>query len=101
MTRFSASQDGVTALVQPGKLTALMGSSGAGKTTLLDTISGRKTVGKVEGEMLIDGKPLASDFSRRTGFVQQGDIHEPYSTYVKLKKEKRKKKTSNRAFELT
>ncbi|KAI5475511.1 putative ABC transporter superfamily membrane protein Pdr11p [Pseudohyphozyma bogoriensis] len=72
--------DGITGLVQPGKLTALMGASGAGKTTLLDTISKRKTVGKVEGELLIDGKALDSTFSRRTGFVQQGDIHEQFST---------------------
>ncbi|GAA5959842.1 hypothetical protein JCM21900_005250 [Sporobolomyces salmonicolor] len=72
--------DGVTALVEPGKLTALMGASGAGKTTLLDTISQRKTTGVVEGEYLIDGKPLSSDFSRRAGFAQQGDVHEPFAT---------------------
>ncbi|KAK4700499.1 hypothetical protein P7C70_g5747, partial [Phenoliferia sp. Uapishka_3] len=72
--------DGVTGLVQPGRLTALMGASGAGKTTLLDVISKRKTVGKVEGELLIDGHGLDSAFSRKTGFVQQGDIHEPFST---------------------
>jgi ATP-binding cassette subfamily G (WHITE) protein 2 (SNQ2) len=53
---------------------------GAGKTTLLDTISQRKTTGKVEGEFLIDGQPLDAAFGRRTGFVQQGDIHEPFST---------------------
>ncbi|TNY20692.1 putative ABC transporter PMR5 [Rhodotorula diobovata] len=72
--------DGVTALVQPGRLTALMGASGAGKTTLLDTVSQRKTSGKVEGQFLIDGKPLAADFGRRAGFCQQNDIHEPLST---------------------
>ncbi|KAL8279014.1 hypothetical protein RQP46_008683 [Phenoliferia psychrophenolica] len=64
--------NGITGL--PGKLTALMGASGAGKTTLLDTISKRKTVGKIEGELLIDGRELDSSFSRRTGFAQQGDI---------------------------
>lgn len=91
--------NGITGLVKPGMLTALMGASGetslcetqyvqfltynspgAGKTTLLDTISKRKTVGKIEGELLIDGKALDSSFSRRTGFAQQGDVHEPFST---------------------
>ncbi|GAA6004217.1 uncharacterized protein JCM10292_007295 [Rhodotorula paludigena] len=72
--------DGVSALVQPGRLTALMGASGAGKTTLLDTVSQRKTTGRVEGNFLIDGKPLSSDFSRRAGFCMQADIHEPLST---------------------
>ncbi|KAM0747667.1 putative membrane protein of the ATP-binding cassette transporter superfamily [Meredithblackwellia eburnea MCA 4105] len=72
--------NGVSGFVEPGKLTALMGASGAGKTTLLDTIAQRKTSGKVEGEMLIDGRPLDSSFSRRSGFVMQGDIHESFST---------------------
>lgn len=72
--------NGITGFVKPGRLCALMGASGAGKTTLLDTIAGRKTTGKVGGELLVDGAPLPSDFSRRTGFVQQGDIHEPFST---------------------
>jgi ABC-type multidrug transport system ATPase subunit len=52
----------------------------AGKTTLLNTISLRQTTGKVEGEMLLDGKPLGPTFSRCAGFAQQGDIHEPFST---------------------
>eukprot|EP00960_Hanusia_phi_P007835 224108-Hanusia_phi.AAC.1 len=37
---------------EPGTITALMGSSGAGKTTLMDVIAGRKTSGKIEGEIL-------------------------------------------------
>ncbi|PUU75119.1 ABC-2 type transporter-domain-containing protein [Tuber borchii] len=45
-----------------------MGPSGAGKTTLLDTLSQRKRVGTVDGEFLLDGKNLAIDFSRSTGF---------------------------------
>lgn len=72
--------DAVSGVVRPGKLCALMGASGAGKTTLLDNLSRRKTTGRIEGDLLIDGKPLDSAFSRRTGFVQQGDIHEPMST---------------------
>ncbi|AFR98586.2 ABC transporter PMR5 [Cryptococcus neoformans C23] len=72
--------NGISGYVKGGSLTALMGASGAGKTTLLDTISLRKTTGKVEGKMTIDGKPLDASFSRQTGFAMQADIHEPMST---------------------
>ncbi|KAK4701336.1 hypothetical protein P7C70_g4898, partial [Phenoliferia sp. Uapishka_3] len=91
----------VSGVVESGGLTALMGACEwrsvkssfhfvraladsdvhtAGKTTLLNTIAGRQTTGKVEGEMLLDGKPLGETFSRCTGFAQQGDIHDPYAT---------------------
>ena len=65
---------------KPGVLVALMGASGAGKTTLLNTLSQRQSVGVVEGKMLVDGKGLQPDFQRRTGFVEQMDLHEGSAT---------------------
>jgi ATP-binding cassette subfamily G (WHITE) protein 2 (SNQ2) len=70
----------VTAYARPGQLTALMGASGAGKTTLLDTISQRKSEGRVEGTMRLDGQPLDAAFGRCCGFAMQQDVHEPFST---------------------
>ncbi|GAV46590.1 hypothetical protein ZYGR_0A01820 [Zygosaccharomyces rouxii] len=67
--------DNVTGYVAPGTMTALMGESGAGKTTLLNTLAKRVNVGVVTGDMLINGKPVDSSFERRTGYVQQQDIH--------------------------
>ncbi|KAI9730558.1 MAG: hypothetical protein M1834_005799 [Cirrosporium novae-zelandiae] len=61
--------------VAPGTLTALMGASGAGKTTLLDVLAQRKTVGVVTGDMFVNGKPLDESFPRKTGYVQQLDLH--------------------------
>ncbi|KAL8922410.1 MAG: hypothetical protein Q9172_003566 [Xanthocarpia lactea] len=61
--------------VQPGKLTALMGASGAGKTTLLDVLASRVTMGVVTGQMLVDGRQRDSGFQRKTGYVQQQDLH--------------------------
>ncbi|RDA88599.1 hypothetical protein CP532_5866 [Ophiocordyceps camponoti-leonardi (nom. inval.)] len=61
--------------VKPGTLTALMGVSGAGKTTLLDVLAHRTTMGVVTGDMLVNGKPLDSSFQRKTGYVQQQDVH--------------------------
>jgi ATP-binding cassette subfamily G (WHITE) protein 2 (SNQ2) len=70
----------VNGYFKPGQLTALMGASGAGKTTLLDTLSQRKDVGTVKGEMRMAGKPLDTAFSRSCGFCMQQDVHEPTAT---------------------
>jgi ATP-binding cassette subfamily G (WHITE) protein 2 (PDR) len=52
-----------------------MGVSGAGKTTLLDVLAERVTVGVITREMLVDRRPRDSSFQRKTGYVQQQDIH--------------------------
>jgi ABC-type glutathione transport system ATPase component len=85
--------DRVTAHFQPGEMTALMGPSGcgesmgsnvgcrsgirmlkavpsyqSGKTTLMDVISGRKTSGDIEGDILFGiSKASKSFLSRNTG----------------------------------
>lgn len=70
----------VQGYVRPGKLTALMGASGAGKTTLLNTLAQRINFGKVEGDFLVDGRPLPKSFQRSAGFAEQMDVHEPTAT---------------------
>lgn len=65
----------VQGYVKPGTMTALMGESGAGKTTLLNVLSQRISMGVITGDMLVNGKPLDSSFQRRTGYVQQQDLH--------------------------
>lgn len=72
--------DSVYGYCLPGQLTALMGESGAGKTTLLNTLAQRINMGVVTGDMLVNGKPLDATFIRRTGYVQQQDIHAPEAT---------------------
>lgn len=67
--------DHVDGWVKPGTLTALMGVSGAGKTTLLDALADRITMGVITGEMLVDGHPRDGSFQRKTGYVQQQDLH--------------------------
>lgn len=72
--------DDVDGWVKPGTLTALMGASGAGKTTLLDTLASRVTMGVVSGQMLVNGRQRDSGFQRKTGYVQQQDLHLATST---------------------
>ncbi|KAK2063441.1 hypothetical protein LY76DRAFT_535057 [Colletotrichum caudatum] len=72
--------DHVDGWVKPGTLTALMGVSGAGKTTLLDCLADRVSVGVLTGEMLVDGKIRDESFQRKTGYVQQQDLHLDTST---------------------
>ena len=67
--------DHVSGWVKPGTLTALMGVSGAGKTTLLDTLAQRTSIGVLTGDMFVNGKPLDRSFQRKTGYVQQQDLH--------------------------
>ncbi|KAF7931602.1 uncharacterized protein EAE98_004338 [Botrytis deweyae] len=67
--------DNVSGWVKPGTLTALMGVSGAGKTTLLDVLAQRVSMGVITGDMLVSGKPLDASFQRKTGYVQQQDLH--------------------------
>ncbi|OAL35851.1 hypothetical protein AYO20_04757 [Fonsecaea nubica] len=68
--------DNVNGWVKPGVMTCLMGVSGAGKTTLLDTLAQRhNTVGNVSGTIKVDGMPLKPSFQRKTGYVQQQDLH--------------------------
>jgi ABC-type multidrug transport system fused ATPase/permease subunit len=70
----------VSGFVTPGKLVALMGSSGAGKTTLMDVLAQRKDYGRLEGSIMVNGKPQGISFQRTTGYCEQNDIHEPAAT---------------------
>ncbi len=46
--------------------------SGSGKTTLLDILAGRKTVGRIQGEIKFSGNVPTGMFLRRfTGYVEQ------------------------------
>lgn len=72
--------DCVDGWVKPGTLTALMGVTGAGKTSLLDVLADRVTMGVITGDMLVDGRPRDDSFQRKTGYVQQQDLHLETST---------------------
>eukprot|EP01064_Diplonema_japonicum_P028391 TRINITY_DN4349_c1_g3_i1.p1 TRINITY_DN4349_c1_g3~~TRINITY_DN4349_c1_g3_i1.p1 ORF type:complete len:1333 (+),score=319.36 TRINITY_DN4349_c1_g3_i1:173-4000(+) len=66
---------------KPGTMVALMGPTGAGKTTLLDVLARRKTAGKMEGGVKINGAVVKNEvFKRVTAYVEQEDLHTPRAT---------------------
>ena len=60
---------GITGIVYPGEILAMLGPSGSGKTTLLSAMGG--IGGKVSGSILFNGQRLAKSMKRRTGFVNE------------------------------
>ncbi|KAJ1324848.1 ATP-binding cassette subfamily G (WHITE) member 2 SNQ2 [Microdochium nivale] len=72
--------NGIYGYCKPGQLTALMGASGAGKTTLLDVLAGRKSIGVISGDVLVDGIKPGKEFQRSTSYAEQQDLHDPTQT---------------------
>ncbi|KAF5626367.1 multidrug resistance CDR1 [Fusarium tjaetaba] len=72
----------ISGYVKPGQLVALTGSSGAGKTTLMDVLAQRKDSGRVEGSIMVNGKPQGIILQRTTGCCEQNDVHEPTATVL-------------------
>ncbi|KAJ2775967.1 (ABC) transporter [Coemansia nantahalensis] len=71
---------GVSGVVHPGEVLAILGASGAGKSTLLDILSRREKCGQVGGKVLINNRDLigdltAEEFHRMSGYVDQQDLH--------------------------
>ncbi|XP_047339230.1 ABC transporter G family member 14-like [Impatiens glandulifera] len=71
--------NGLSGMVCPGELLAMLGPSGSGKTTLLTALGGRLT-GKLSGKITYNGLPFSGAIKRRTGFVAQYDVLYPHLT---------------------
>lgn len=73
--------NGVSGVVRPGELLAMLGPSGSGKTTLLTALAGRLP-GKILGSITYSGQPFTSSIKRKTGFVTQDDVLYPHLTVI-------------------
>ncbi|XP_022142763.1 ABC transporter G family member 9-like [Momordica charantia] len=70
---------GITGVVRPGEMLAMLGPSGSGKTTLLTALGGRLG-GRLVGTIAYNGKPFSNKMKRNIGFVTQDDILLPHLT---------------------
>lgn len=71
--------NGITGMVKPGEILAMLGPSGSGKTTLLTALGGRLS-GKLSGKITYNGHPFSGSVKRSTGFVAQDDVLYPHLT---------------------
>ncbi|KAJ4982004.1 hypothetical protein NE237_032841 [Protea cynaroides] len=70
---------GITGVVSPGEMLAMLGPSGSGKTTLLTALGGQLN-GHIGGTISYNGEPFSSPMKRNTGFVTQDDVLYPHLT---------------------
>lgn len=78
-TRDKTILNGVTGMVRPGEMLAMLGPSGSGKTTLLTALGGR-LAGQLSGKITYNSQPFCGSTKRRTGFVAQDDVLYPHLT---------------------
>ncbi|XCB29658.1 ABC transporter ATP-binding protein [Arcanobacterium hippocoleae] len=64
--------DGVSADIERGKLTAVMGPSGSGKSTLMHCVVGLETA--TSGSVLLDGKEVTAMKERQLTALRRDDI---------------------------
>nr|XP_043617092.1 ABC transporter G family member 25 [Erigeron canadensis] len=72
--------NGITGMVHPGELLAILGPSGSGKSTLLNALGGRLPGHYFSGTVHANGRKLTKNVLKRTGFVTQDDVLYPYLT---------------------
>ncbi|KAI8475784.1 MAG: hypothetical protein J3K34DRAFT_517194 [Monoraphidium minutum] len=67
----------VSGEARPREMVALMGPSGSGKSTLIDMLAARKSLGKLSGRVLVNGRSRTNAFRRISSYVPQEDNLSP------------------------
>ncbi|KAK7111239.1 protein white-like isoform X1 [Littorina saxatilis] len=66
---------GVSGVVQPGTLLAIMGASGAGKSTLMNVLANRNLKDySIEGHIKVNGLSVSNGIRNISAYVQQDDL---------------------------
>ena len=58
--------NGVSGLLLPGEILAVMGPSGCGKTTFLDALADQAREGFVSGQLLLNGRPVTNHATKQS-----------------------------------
>jgi ATP-binding cassette subfamily G (WHITE) protein 2 len=70
----------VSARANHSEVLAIAGPSGSSKTTFLDALAGQIKRSSLKGQILVNGKPMDSNFRRVSGYVTQDDAMYPTLT---------------------
>ncbi|KAL9230717.1 hypothetical protein vseg_006032 [Gypsophila vaccaria] len=70
--------NGVSGMVCPGEVLAMLGPSGSGKTTLLTALGGRLKGKLLSGKITYNGQQFTGSVKRKIGFVAQDDVLYPH-----------------------
>ncbi|XP_047325132.1 ABC transporter G family member 9-like [Impatiens glandulifera] len=71
---------GVSGVVRPGEMLAMLGPSGSGKTTLLNALGGRLGTGQFTGKITFNDQKFTNSMKRNIGFVTQEEAFYPHLT---------------------
>ncbi|XP_010521140.1 PREDICTED: ABC transporter G family member 25 [Tarenaya hassleriana] len=71
---------GITGMVSPGEILAVLGPSGSGKSTFLNAVAGRLRGSGLTGKILANERKPTRQILKRTGFVAQDDLLYPHLT---------------------
>lgn len=69
---------GVSGVVSPGELLAILGPSGSGKSTLLSALGGRDKGTINSGSITYNGKTFSKKVKQNMGYVAQDDVFYPH-----------------------
>jgi len=73
--------ENVSGCARPGIMLALVGGANGSVATLLKCLSGRTPLGgSFTGDIQVNGTKPCADFSRRVGYAERLDAHQPYLT---------------------
>eukprot|EP00667_Euglena_gracilis_P002184 EG_transcript_2185 len=71
----------ISGCTSAGNLTLIVGKNGSGKTLLLEVIGGRRTLGSVEGAVLLNGRPVEAAVRQRVvGLASRATCHSLQTT---------------------
>ncbi|XP_054801414.1 ABC transporter G family member 9-like [Prosopis cineraria] len=71
---------GVSGIVLPGELLAILGPSGSGKTTFVAALGGRLRESITSGSITYNGKLFSKQVKQNMGYVPQNDVFYPHLT---------------------
>ncbi|KAM7507601.1 hypothetical protein LguiA_018054 [Lonicera macranthoides] len=74
--------NGITGMVSPGEMLAILGPSGSGKSTLLNALAGRLHGHSFTGTILFNNRKITKPVQKKTGFVTQDDVLYPHLTVL-------------------